>query len=64
LSPLSYAEHWFKASFDEGQRAVLSFTAFNGAILLLWKVPRLQAFMRRNFLHSPLSGADVVDGMG
>ena len=47
----------WKGLLDEGQRAMLSITAVNAAILLAWKVPRLQMFMSRNFLHAPLRGA-------
>ncbi|KAJ7668330.1 hypothetical protein B0H17DRAFT_1087787 [Mycena rosella] len=34
--------------------------AFNGAVFLAWKVPRLTGFMYRNFVHRPLSGKSLT----
>ncbi|KAG8214980.1 hypothetical protein J3R82DRAFT_8383 [Butyriboletus roseoflavus] len=41
---------------SEGRRLCWSICVLNAAVFLMWKIPRLNAFMNRVFTHDPLSG--------
>lgn len=43
-------------ALPEATRTCYAITAVNTLIFFAWKVPRLQGFMIRHFLHDPLSG--------
>ena len=60
LQNISLTVSAFVGSFyydtSEGRRLCWSLCALNTAIFLMWKIPRLNAFMNRAFTHDPLSG--------
>ncbi|KIJ65121.1 hypothetical protein HYDPIDRAFT_153072 [Hydnomerulius pinastri MD-312] len=41
---------------SEGRRLCWIISGLNLAIFLVWKIPRLNPFMNRSFMHDPLSG--------